>query len=183
MKKLILFLIFICFSVPIFGQSIWWVDTTATGEERKIYLGDYDSIRTNGGINFGRLPVKATISGAVSAEGIDSLITEITAINAYIALINSKTSPSNKGADSNSATVSTEVDTIDISTATTWAEFAIFAVNDTLEYSKDGTSWRRVFPYMFASTGKISPITYPKIYIRRKGTEGTVTYDYSWIGY
>ena len=81
MKKIILILLFSFLSIPLFAQSIWWVDTTSAGVERKVYLGDYDSVRTSGGLNFGRLPVKATISGAVSVGNIDSLVTEITTLN------------------------------------------------------------------------------------------------------
>ena len=181
MKKIILILLFSFLSIPLFAQSIWWVDTTSAGVERKVYLGDYDSVRTSGGLNFGRLPIKATISGTISAEGIDSLITEIVAANAYLALINSKVSSANKiivGADS----VSTDTLAIDISEITTYAHFSILP-NDTIDISFDETNWMRALPSQSFVIKNFSPITFDTIYIKRRGADGTAIFEYEVIGY
>ena len=65
MKRIFLILLFLIFSVPLMAQSIWWVDTTATGAEKKVYLGNFDTELTSGGLRFAKLPVK--LDGSVSA--------------------------------------------------------------------------------------------------------------------
>lgn len=94
------------------------------------------------------------------------------------------THPSNVEWVNNTQTVSTEVDTISI-TATTWYNFSVFSVNDTIEVSLSGSFATPKIAYPYTAIDKylnVSPVTYPKIYIRRKGT-GTATYNYSGEGY
>jgi hypothetical protein len=81
-------------------------------------------------------------------------------------------------------TVSTEVDTT-IFTSTKWQTFGVFALNDSLEISLSGTfaDAKLVLPYTEYTFEKFSPTTFPKGYVRRYGTIGTVDYIPTIIGY
>jgi len=74
MKKYLVILIFF-FSVPLFAQQLWWVDTTATGTPgKKIFLGEWTGTKFN--INYGNLPVNVkggTIAITLTQAQIDSL--------------------------------------------------------------------------------------------------------------
>jgi hypothetical protein len=103
---------------------------------------------------------------------------------ANILLLLGYTHPSNVEWVNNTQTVSTEVDTISI-TATTRYDFSVFSVNDTIEVSLSGSFATPKIAYPYTAIDKyinVSPVTFHKIYIRRKGT-GTATYNYSGGGY
>lgn len=69
MKK-ILFILFICFAVKLSAQNIWFIDTTAAGVEKRVYLGTMDQLRN--GTWFAPMPVqiKSSVlpSGGASAQ-------------------------------------------------------------------------------------------------------------------
>ena len=85
MKK-ILIIFFLIFAVKLSAQSLWWVDTTSTGIEKKVWLSGIDGLSKDGKLNYSPLPVKGTftINYSVSTNiktlvdtssaGIDSLI-------------------------------------------------------------------------------------------------------------
>lgn len=79
----------------------------------------------------------------------------------------------------NTQTVSTEIDSFTIS-ATRWYNASVFSVNDTIEVALSSSFANPQVLYPYTSTvelDNLSPILFPKIYIRRKGV-GTATYNY-----
>jgi len=81
--------------------------------------------------------------------------------------------------------VTTETDSITFTSATMWVSVGVLALDDTIQIAlqRDFSDAKRIFPFSAQSFVKFSPITFPKIYIKRKGTTGTANYDISWEGY
>lgn len=72
MKKLFVLILFL--SIQSFGQSIWWVDTTSAGVEKKVNLGNFSTEVTSGGLAFARMPVNSIPDHYVTAIIKDTLI-------------------------------------------------------------------------------------------------------------
>lgn len=86
----------------------------------------------------------------------------------------------------NSSTVTTEIDSIDVSSgANVWYSMDIIGVEDTLEFSfnRNFTTPRRLFPNQSKYVEKVSVSQFPKVYIRRKGSYGACVYDIDFIGF
>jgi hypothetical protein len=101
--------------------------------------------------------------------------------------LNTLLSSNNKEWSGNSLTVTTEIDSINAPAGTTafWS-MDIIGVEDTLEFCIDSKFFvhpRRVFPNQNKYIEKISVVTFPKVYVRRKGAIGNVVYDLDMIGY
>ena len=86
--------------------------------------------------------------------------------------------------DSIARTVSTETDSITF-TAKFKQTFEVFAVDDTMQISLDRTftNARIVYPWSVSGYYNFNPVTFPKVYIKRYGTTGTVTYNYASEGF
>lgn len=90
MRKYLVALIFF-FSVPLFAQQLWWVDTTATGNPgKKVFLGEWQGQKFN--INYSPLPVKlvggTVVTDTVNFTQLDSMTAVLLLTNIHLTNIN-----------------------------------------------------------------------------------------------
>ncbi|MFA4916914.1 MAG: hypothetical protein WC560_09620 [Syntrophales bacterium] len=64
-KKKILVLTFFMLSLPMFAQQLWYIDTTATGIEKRVFVGNFQNGYNSGGINMGKLPIQGQLQSQV----------------------------------------------------------------------------------------------------------------------
>lgn len=155
------------FSMPLFAQQLWWVDTTAAGEERKIYLGNYEKL--TGGLYHAPLPVKGdmTVSGGATSAKQDLLINELVGGKSY---------------GRTAALSGSSVDTTKGSLFSYWFDASYYATcttGDTVYASSDATfpATNRIVltaasPYLY--TGKLFKSSIPNFYLKRKAGAATI---------
>lgn len=144
MRKLLIFLFFL-FSAPLFAQQIWWVDTTSTGLQKKVYLGNFGDEITDTGFRYAKLPVK--IDGSISA---------------YLSSSNSSSTPLDSAGSFTGTAESTEgFSSLTISILADSAGTLTVAFSDSL--NMNDTLKLLTFPYTAGDSTftKFIPIAYP----------------------
>jgi hypothetical protein len=79
-------ILFLLLSISLTAQSLWWVDTTATGEEKTVYLGNFDSEIISGGMRFRGLPVRI-LGGSTIEFAIDTVVINTESMSLLLAAI------------------------------------------------------------------------------------------------
>jgi hypothetical protein len=102
-------------------------------------------------------------------------------INSSQLILRNYLHPSNKIIGATDS-VTTDTTAIDISSLTTYAHLSVYAYGD-IYVSLDETVWIPVIANTSISIQNFSPVTFSTIFIRRKAISGTVSFDYTIIGY
>lgn len=195
MKKLFITLIFLSFSMPLFAQQLWWVDTTSTGNPgKKIYLGEWIGTKSN--LNYSPLPIKGIGAFAISSVGIDSIAARISRMLTNQGVIttfpNSQTyadirnswdwtrsfTTYSDSVRTDSATVVRSRDTITIG-GTEWAKVTIRGVSstDSLYFGVGTTApsvWTKVIGTTPFITEKLNHTYFTKLFIKGYGANDSI---------
>lgn len=116
-------------------------------------------------------------------NGIDSLDAVNTRMEANQLVLLGYEHPASKYFGKRDTITTTAVDTIDVSTSTVWHSLSVFALDDELQISIDGTNWVIVPTYSTVTLSKLSSVTFTEFYIKQRDGSGNVIYDVVWIGY
>ena len=113
----------------------------------------------------------------------DTMEVSLNAIQTAIGTSNNYEHPATLYYAKRDTIATTVVDTIDVSTATVWHSLSVFAVDDELQISIDGTNWVIVPTYSTVTLSKLSSVTFTEFYVKQRDGSGSVIYDVAWIGY
>ena len=116
-------------------------------------------------------------------SGIDSLDAVNTRMEANQLVLLGYQHPATKYFAKRDTIATTAVDTIDVSTSTVWHSLSVFALDDELQISIDGTNWVIVPTYSTVTLSKLSSVTFTEFYVKQRDGSGSVIYDVAWIGY
>lgn len=137
-------------------------------------------------ISSSALPTGAAVSSKQDSllAKAELMLTDLSNLKATISNVSSSLTPYDRQVASQT-TVSTEVDTVTF-TGTQWkVKWTVLAVDDTMEIDLHGAFSNPIpiYPGSSFTLSDFSATTFPKGYIRRKGTVGTVNYASIWTGF
>ena len=159
--------------------------------EEKLDSLDASSTRIGGKLDDANAGIDSLDASSTRIEGyvdgveakLDSIEVTANAIQTAIGTSNNYDHPATLYYAKRDTIATTAVDTIDVSTSTVWHSLSVFAVDDELQISIDGTNWVIVPTYSTVTLSKLSSVTFTEFYVKQRDGSGNVIYDVAWIGY
>jgi len=176
-------------TLPIAGRFFRVVYTNTTSAQTTFSLTTYKHKEIQLPIDAtGSVKVAVTSSalptGAATSAKQDSGEVTLNNIEGSLLILRGYEHPATKYLIVSGSVDTTDVDTVSF-TSTVWTKFKLEALDSTIELSFDGfvTALDVTTLTPFELLDKISAVTFPEIYVRKKLNVGTATYKITWYGY